>query len=70
MKLKIGRYNMDTIKIKIERTFKFEKGGGCEKCDMYEYCNEVDGLECDMGEIGHYEDINEEIEQLNYIKVE
>ena len=55
---------MDTIKIKIERTFKFEKGGDCEKCDMYDYCNEVDGLECDMGETGHYEDIDENIEQL------
>ena len=55
---------METIKIKIERTFKFEKGGDCEKCDLFDYCNEVDGLECDMGETEHYEDIDENIEQL------
>lgn len=55
---------MKTIKIKIERTFQFVKGGDCESCDLYDYCSEVDNQDCELGTVGHYEEDDEEIEQL------
>ena len=55
---------MDSIKIKIERTYKFVKGGDCEGCDLLDLCNEVDWDDCQAGEEGHYEIDDEEIEQL------
>ena len=55
---------MDSIKIKIERTYKFVKGGDCEGCDLFELCNDVDGQDCELGTVGHYEEDDEQIEQI------
>jgi hypothetical protein len=55
---------MSLIKIKIERTYKFVKGGSCDKCDLFYLCNEVDWQDCELGTVGHYEEDDEQIEQL------
>lgn len=55
---------MDSIKIKIERTYKFVKGGDCEGCDLFDLCNDMDGQDCELGTVGHYEEDDEQIEQI------
>ena len=55
---------METIKVRIERTYKFVRGGDCEDCDLSELCNEVNWNDCSGGAAGHYEIDDEQIEQL------
>lgn len=55
---------MDTIKVRIERTYKFVSGKGCDACDLCDLCNDVDWSDCHIGEAGHYEIDDELIEQL------
>lgn len=55
---------METIKVRIERTYKFVSGKDCEGCDLYDLCNEVDWNDCQAGESGHYEIDDEQIEQI------
>lgn len=55
---------METIKVKIERTYKFVKGKDCDNCDLYDLCNEVNWNDCQEGTAGHYEIDDEQIEQL------
>lgn len=56
----------ETIKVKIERTYKFVKDRerGCDFCGLYDFCNDVDWNECEGGEKGHYKIDDENIEQL------
>lgn len=55
---------MSTIKIKHVHIFDFVKGGDCDNCDMRDYCYEADDEECEGGTLGHYEEIDEEIDQI------
>ena len=57
---------METIKVRIERTYKFVKDekDGCNHCDLCDLCNEVDWNDCQAGEEGHYEIDDEQIEQI------
>ena len=55
---------METIKVRIERTYKFVSGKDCDGCDLYDLCNEVDWSDCQAGEAGHYEINDEQIEQI------
>lgn len=52
------------LTVNIKRTYKFVKSGGCDDCDLLLLCNEIDTDECLEGEGGHYEEEDEEIEQL------
>ena len=55
---------METIKVKIERTYKFVSGGCCDDCHLSELCNDVGWNDCSEGTAGHYEIDDEQIEQL------
>ena len=55
---------MSTIKIKHTHVFEFRKGGDCDDCDMRDYCLEAFDQECDEGTLGYYEEIDEEIDQI------
>lgn len=55
-----------TIKVRIIETYDFVKGGDCETCKLFDYCNYIDDKDCEEGTIGHYEYGDEEnIEQIN-----
>ena len=47
--------------IKVISTYKFVESGNCDCCELAAYCQDID-FECELGEKGHYECINEEIE--------
>lgn len=55
---------MSTIKVRHTHVFEFVKGGDCEDCLMRDYCNETFEQECESGEAGHYDEVDEEIEQI------
>lgn len=57
---------METIKVRIERTYQYVKDeeNGCELCDLYYLCNEVEWNDCQEGEAGYYELYDEQMEQL------
>jgi hypothetical protein len=55
---------MSTIKIQHTHVFEFREGGDCDKCDMRDYCLEAFDQECDEGTLGYYEEVDEEINQI------
>lgn len=55
---------MEKIRIRIERTYRFVKGKGCDECELNDLCNEVEWSNCNEGQDGHYEVDEEELEQI------
>lgn len=55
---------METIKVKIESSYKYRSGGGCECCDLYRFCDDVDWNDCQAGDAGYYEKVDEQILQI------
>ena len=53
------------IKVRITRACEFVKGGDCEMCDLFDYCNDIDDTDCEGGTTRHYEYGDEDIEQVN-----
>lgn len=53
------------IKVRITRAYEFVKGGNCETCNLFDYCNDIDDTDCEGGTTGHYEYGDEDIEQVN-----
>ena len=53
------------IKVKIIRAYEFVKGGDCDTCNLFDYCNDIDNTDCEGGATGHYECSEEEIEQTD-----
>lgn len=57
---------MNEVILRITTSYNFVKGdGGCDECKLFDYCQELDTIDCEGGEKGHYEyGDEEEIEQL------
>lgn len=54
------------IKVRVTTTYDFVKGGDCEDCNLFDYCNDIDDKDCEGGTAGHYEFGDEEnVEQVN-----
>lgn len=55
-----------TIKVRVTTAYDFVKGGDCEDCNLFDYCNDIDDKDCEGGTAGHYEFGGEEnVEQVN-----
>ena len=57
---------MNEIRLRITKSYNFVKSDvGCDECELFDYCQELDTIDCECGTEGHYEyGDEEEIEQL------